>query len=294
MLPQRIQRCFSPVFPLEVQHPPLTTAFQRIRNAGEGGDGVTRELTDTIKKSWCNTETIPKFVNLKTRSMIHIKWGRTFFFALKVAISNGTSAVDWWLATTSVLSSRQFLMSSPISTTKKKQEKKGRRMKIGSASRAVCLFHSASGTDRHTRRTNSTSPPWPAASEKTIPLSSSTTPDDISSPDRVSSSRQHTWECSTRYLKWRTEPLERTCNISPGVWKRTSNHCQMKSGTIFIFPVSFSNSNSFRIMPDPEVSETQEKLFTHLHDKPLFSAGCCGILHRRYFELIKIHFIWQI
>lgn len=68
-------------------------------------------------------ETIPKFVYLKILSIIHIRFGRTFFFVLNVAIKSGTSAVDWWLAMTSVRSSRQILISSPISTTTKKEKK---------------------------------------------------------------------------------------------------------------------------------------------------------------------------
>jgi hypothetical protein len=39
-------------------------------------------------------ETIPKFVYLKILSIIHMRFGRTFFFVLNVAINNGTSAVD--------------------------------------------------------------------------------------------------------------------------------------------------------------------------------------------------------
>jgi len=66
-------------------------------------------------------ETIPKFVYLKILSIIHMRFGRTFFFVLNVAINNGTSAVDWWLAMTSVRSSKQFLISSPNSTTIKER-----------------------------------------------------------------------------------------------------------------------------------------------------------------------------
>lgn len=74
-------------------------------------------LTASIKKSWCITLTTPKLVNLNILSIIHIILGRICFLALKHAISIGTSAVDWWLANTNVLSSKHCDMSSPISTT---------------------------------------------------------------------------------------------------------------------------------------------------------------------------------
>ena len=39
----------------------------------------------------------PKFVNLKTRSMIHITLLVSPILAVKIDISKGTSAVLWWL-----------------------------------------------------------------------------------------------------------------------------------------------------------------------------------------------------
>ncbi len=79
-----------------------------------------QKLTELMKKSWWMRLTIPKFVYLNNRSIIHIMFGRIFGFVLKLAIINGTSAVDWWFAITMVLTSflRAGAMSSPSSTTK--------------------------------------------------------------------------------------------------------------------------------------------------------------------------------
>lgn len=74
-------------------------------------------LTDTIKKSWCNIETIPKLVNLNTLSIIHIKLGKTFGLALNVVINIGTSPVLWWFAITNVFSLIICCISSPCSIT---------------------------------------------------------------------------------------------------------------------------------------------------------------------------------
>lgn len=76
-------------------------------------------LTDAMKKSWCSSDTRPKFVYLNTLSMIHIRLGSTVGLALKVVINIGTSPVLWWLAITKVLSFIILLMSSPCSTTAK-------------------------------------------------------------------------------------------------------------------------------------------------------------------------------
>lgn len=46
-----------------------------------------------MKKSWCKIETIPKLVNLKILSIIHIRLGNTFGLALNVVMSIGTSPV---------------------------------------------------------------------------------------------------------------------------------------------------------------------------------------------------------
>lgn len=62
-------------------------------------------------------DTMPKLVNLKTWSMIHMILGKTFKRGLNVDINIGTSAVDWWLAMTRVRSSVHLRMSSPSSTT---------------------------------------------------------------------------------------------------------------------------------------------------------------------------------
>lgn len=78
------------------------------------------KLTEPIKKSWCIILTIPKFVYIKTLSIIHMTFGSTSPFVLNVAISIGTSAVDWWLTSTSVLWSNVGVISSPDSTTVEK------------------------------------------------------------------------------------------------------------------------------------------------------------------------------
>ena len=54
--------------------------------------------------------------------MIHMILGKTFGFALKQDISNGTSAVDWWFAITNVGTLIQRLISSPHSTTETHHE----------------------------------------------------------------------------------------------------------------------------------------------------------------------------
>lgn len=70
-----------------------------------------------MKKSWCKIETIPKLVNLKILSIIHIRLGNTFGLALNVVMSIGTSPVLWWFAITNVLSLIISCISSPCSIT---------------------------------------------------------------------------------------------------------------------------------------------------------------------------------
>lgn len=60
-------------------------------------------LTACMKKSSWSTLTIPKLVNLNTRSMIHMRFGRRSGRGFQAAISMGTSAVLWWFARTRVL-----------------------------------------------------------------------------------------------------------------------------------------------------------------------------------------------
>lgn len=81
--------------------------------------GVLYQLTELMKKSWWMRLTIPKFVYLNNRSIIHMIFGRMSGFVLKLAIINGTSAVDWWFAITMVRTFflRVGAMSSPNSTT---------------------------------------------------------------------------------------------------------------------------------------------------------------------------------
>lgn len=79
----------------------------------------TQILTAWTKKSLCRTLTTPKLVNLNTRSIIHMIFGRTSGFELKQAINNGTSAVLWWLANNNVRVPFVWhtVISSPDSTT---------------------------------------------------------------------------------------------------------------------------------------------------------------------------------
>lgn len=74
-------------------------------------------LTEPMKKSWWIKLTIPKFVYIKTLSIIHIMFGITSCFVLNVDINIGTSAVDWWLTRTNVRWSSAGEISSPTSTT---------------------------------------------------------------------------------------------------------------------------------------------------------------------------------
>ena len=50
-----------------------------------------------MKKSSCIQEITPKFVNLKTLSMIHMTLSVSPILAVKMDIRSGTSAVLWWL-----------------------------------------------------------------------------------------------------------------------------------------------------------------------------------------------------
>ena len=59
-------------------------------------------LTAKMKKSSCNHETTPKFVHLKTLSMIHMTLSEPRLdhpscpVELNMVMHSGTSAVDWW------------------------------------------------------------------------------------------------------------------------------------------------------------------------------------------------------
>lgn len=112
-------------------------------------------LTEPMKKSLWITLTMPKFVYMKTLSMIHMMLGNTSCLVLNVVISKGTSAVDWWLTRTSVLWSKHGVMSSPSSTT----EKSGKSIsdlikKI--EDRTYCHNRPCSSTSQHSPEANGT------------------------------------------------------------------------------------------------------------------------------------------
>lgn len=79
-----------------------------------------KSLTACMKKSSCNTLTMPKLVNLKTLSMIHMRLGSIPGLGFQAAINMGTSAVLWWLARTKVRLPLHAAGSSPVSITAKK------------------------------------------------------------------------------------------------------------------------------------------------------------------------------
>ena len=78
-------------------------------------------LTELMKKSLWNQETIPKFVRRNILSMIHMMLRQAPLWPSRAAIINGTSEVDWWLISSSDLSLMRFSISSPISTTTPKR-----------------------------------------------------------------------------------------------------------------------------------------------------------------------------
>lgn len=121
-------------------------------------------LTDPMKKSLWITLTMPKFVYMKTLSMIHITFGNTSCLVLNVVMSKGTSAVDWWLTRTSVRWSRHGVMSSPTSTTA------GGKNSVVNNDFRSCQKPT---THYHNRPYSSTSQHSPAASEKVSPRASS-------------------------------------------------------------------------------------------------------------------------
>lgn len=147
-------------------------------------------LTASIKKSWCITLTTPKLVNLNILSIIHMTLGRICFLALKHAISIGTSAVDWWLANTNVLSSKHCDMSSPISTTETKSSPQYRNVDTHTTRPGRTYFRIP--------KNSSTSRPWPAASGRSSPLSARRCPALPSAGATGASSRRRTSGCSRR------------------------------------------------------------------------------------------------
>ena len=70
-----------------------------------------------MKKSLCSQETIPKFVRLNIRSIIHMMLRQPPLWPSRAAIMRGTSDVDWWLMINNALSLILLWISSPISTT---------------------------------------------------------------------------------------------------------------------------------------------------------------------------------
>ncbi|KPJ04621.1 hypothetical protein RR46_03232 [Papilio xuthus] len=63
---------------------------------------------------------MPKLVNLKTLSMIHMRLARTPGRGFHAAIRIGTSAVLWWLDSTNVRRLEHAAGSSPLSSTEDK------------------------------------------------------------------------------------------------------------------------------------------------------------------------------
>jgi len=148
-------------------------------------------LTDTIKKSWCKIETIPKLVNLNSRSIIHIKLGRTFGLALNDVIKIGTSPVLWWFAITNVFSFMIFCISSPCSITIK--QKNIFRFK---SDQWIYFIY----TYCRNLRTKSTSIPLPTTNEK-IGLRFANIPEvDILLLGTIASSTSRMWVCNRHCL----------------------------------------------------------------------------------------------
>lgn len=186
----------------------LLLPFKHNRNRFNKSKWINiKPFTDFIKKSWCSTLTIPKFVYLKRLSIIHIRFEVTPFLGLKQAISRGTSAVLWWLAITSVRSSKQSCISSPISTTKNTRKHKYPLP----TTEFTQIYH-------RIQRSNSTSTPSPTTNERNSPQYAKTYPDWFSSAARAESSRQHRWECSRHCSAiWRA--------VAILLWVQCTNAC---------------------------------------------------------------------
>lgn len=143
---------------------------------------------------------MPKLVNLNTRSMIHIIFGRISGLALKHAINNGTSAVLWWLAMISVLVSRFWHgdISSPNSTTKFSVSKEKIEKSVSKIHVEGMLTVRRNAYDR-IRLSMTTSPPPTIANEIAIPQFWNINRDDTVWLAAASSSIPHTLEYNRCY-----------------------------------------------------------------------------------------------
>lgn len=178
-------------------------------------------LTACTKKSLCSTLTTPKLVNLNTRSIIHMMFGKTSGFELKQAINNGTSAVLWWLASSNVRVPFAWhtVISSPDSTTiNHRNGQKIRYWIINVRFVFAPLYHlhkifnwhaRPSSTSQHTycrsQPTMAMSTRWPIANGKTVLLFCCRYAVDIVWAGTVQSSISHTLVYSKRCSQW--QPL---------------------------------------------------------------------------------------